>query len=113
MNITGRIRHYWTQLVYKTYHTLQEDGTLKLNNNNFGADENTNLFNIDLVYTWQFAPGSFLNVIWKNAIQEGDGIRADRYVRNIRKTFQEPQSNSFTLKMIYFIDYQNVKKVFK
>ncbi len=113
MNITGRVRHYWTQLVYKTYNTLQDDGTLKLNSHNFGADENTNLFNVDLVYTWQFGPGSFLNVIWKNAIQQGDGIRADQYTRNVRKTFQEPQSNSFTLKMIYYIDYQNVKKLVK
>jgi hypothetical protein len=113
MNITGRVRHYWTQLAYKSYHTLQDNGTLKLNNNDFGVDENTNLFNVDLVYTWQFAPGSFLNVIWKNAIQEGDGIRADRYIRNIHKTFQEPQSNSFTLKMIYYIDYQNVQKLLK
>jgi hypothetical protein len=41
-------------------------------NNN---DLNTNFLNIDVMYTWRFAPGSELSLVWKNAIwSEGDVI---------------------------------------
>ena len=113
MNVTFRARHYWNQLTYLNYWHLNDDGSQVLLDTDYHKDENYNLFNIDMVYTWQFAPGSFLNIIWKNAIQQADEIRADRYSRNIRKTFENPQNNSFTLKMIYYLDYANVKKVFK
>ncbi len=104
MNFTLRTRYYWNQLVYREYMHLQDDGSWTHADYAGSADENFNLFNLDFVYTWQFAPGSFLNIIWKDAIFVGDNIRADRFADNWNKTFSAPQDNSVTVKVIYWLD---------
>lgn len=104
MNLACRVRHYWNQLLYHKYLHLNDDGTFSDSDWSGSADENFNQFNIDFVYTWQFAPGSFLNLIWKDAIFKGDGQRGDSFFRNLDKTFQTPQDNTVTLKLIYWLD---------
>ncbi len=105
MNLTLRARHYWNKLYYHEYLHLQEDGTFKPFPEYQGSsDENFNQFNIDFVYTWQFAPGSFLNLIWKDAIFAGDGERYTGFAENFRKTIQSPHDNTITLKLIYWLD---------
>ncbi len=104
MSASVRARQYWNQLYYHQYLHLNDDGTLAPADWTAGADENYNQFNVDFVYTWQFAPGSFLNLIWKDAIFKGDGERGDSFGRNWKKTFQSPQNNGLTLKLIYWLD---------
>lgn len=104
MNVACRARHYWNQLFYHKYLHLNDDGTFSDSDWSGSADENFNQFNIDFVYTWQFAPGSFLNLIWKDAIFKGDGQRGDSFFRNVDKTFRTPQDNTVTLKLIYWLD---------
>lgn len=111
MNINTRIRHYWSQVHYNKYFTLQEDGSLLDNNTYSGnADYNINFFNIDMVYTWQFAPGSFLNIVWKNAAINGSQETNGNYFKNINKTMKADDNNNISLKVIYFFDYLNLKK---
>lgn len=110
--ITFRARHYWSKVEIKQLYDLNVDGTLsptkhsnlEMNNRNF------NIFNIDAVYTLQFAPGSFINVVWKgegflsnNDIQKG-------YFKNFDGTLAEPQNNNLSVKIIYYLDYLNLKK---
>lgn len=115
--LTLRGRHYWSRADYDgDYFTLQPDGSLidrvystSLNN----SDVNTNFLNIDMVYTWRFAPGSELSLVWKNSIwSEGDVI-----IRNGLDNFGDllsmPQTNSLSLKILYYLDYQNFRKLFK
>lgn len=105
MSLTARARHYWAKLLYHQYLHLLDDGSFVPADDWQGsADENFNLFNVDFVYTWQFAPGSFLNVIWKDAIFQGDQRRADEYLQNFRKTLRTPQDNTLTIKLIYYLD---------
>lgn len=104
MNLSVRARHYWFQLYYHEYLHLENDGTFTPSDWDGAADENFNQFNLDFVYTWQFAPGSFLNLIWKDAIFAGDGVRGDSFGRNWDKTFHAPQDNTITLKLIYWLD---------
>lgn len=116
-NLTFRARHYWSKVVFNEYYKLNDNGTLTTQDWKTNQDRNINFFNVDLIYTWQFAPGSFVNVIWKNNIskfEEGvESIQDSDYFMNINKTFKTPQTNSLTLKVIYFLDYQSVSKVFK
>jgi hypothetical protein len=115
-NITFRARHYWRQLVYKGFYQLQMDGTLKPRVWTNNHDLNYNLFNIDMVYNRQIAPGSFLNVIWKNNIFQSDQSEQARdygYGYNVQKTMDAPQSNSLTVKLIYYFDYLNLKQMVK
>lgn len=111
MNINTRVRHYWSQVHYDSYYTLEEDGSLAPNNSFSGnADYNINFFNIDMVYTWQFAPGSFLNVVWKNAAISGNQDVTGNYFKNIGQTMREDDNNNFSLKVIYFLDYLTLRK---
>ena len=104
MNVSVRARHYWAKLFYHNYLHLNEDGTFSASDWAGSADENFNQFNLDLVYTWQFAPGSFLNLIWKDAVFVGDGLRNDGFLDNWNKTFRGPQDNTLTAKLIYWLD---------
>jgi len=111
MNINTRIRHYWSQVHYDRYFRLRNDGSLARYDEYSGnADYNINFFNIDMVYTWQFAPGSFLNVVWKNAAVEGNRDVDGDYFRNVRQTMQADDNNNLSLKVIYFLDYLQLKK---
>lgn len=109
MNLSLRVRHYWSQLYYHEYVHLNEDGSFSpsdwaMRGEDNTADENFNLFNVDFVYTWQFAPGSYLNLIWKDAIFSGDRDRAAGFIRNFDRTIHTPQDNTLTLKLIYWLD---------
>lgn len=111
MNINTRIRHYWSQVHYDQYFTLRGDGSLARNNTYTGnADYNINFFNVDMVYTWQFAPGSFINIVWKNAAVNGNQEIHGDYFKNVQRTMQADDNNNLSLKVIYFLDYLQLKK---
>jgi len=63
-----------------------------------------------MVYTWQFALGSFLNIGWKNAAFTYDNDATKPYFDNLGKTLSSPQNNNFSIKVIYFLDYLSLKK---
>ena len=74
MGVTAKIRHYWSSVKYDQYYALMNNGYLSSQVPvNFNADDNVNFFNVDLLYTWEFAPGSFIYLSWKNA-----GIKEER-----------------------------------
>jgi hypothetical protein len=74
------------------------------------ADRNVNFFNIDMVYTWQFAPGSFLNLVWKNAITDYGTEVVEGYLKNFGNVLSADQNNNISLKVIYFLDYLQIRK---
>lgn len=112
MYVTLNARHYWVTAEYRKYLTLVEDGSFDPNyeysyNNNF----NYNAFNIDLVYSWQFSPGSNLSVVYKNAIENDEVlVRRPGYGKNLNKLIDDPQTNSISIKVLYYLDYLWMKK---
>jgi hypothetical protein len=115
-SLTFRLRHYWITLNYKEYYRLLADGSLAPSAYNANNDFGVNIFNIDLVYTWNFAPGSEINVVWKNfistseqATEAANEIETD-YFRNLHNMFESPASNSFSVKVLYYLDYQYLKR---
>ncbi|MEI7594537.1 MAG: DUF5916 domain-containing protein [Bacteroidota bacterium] len=108
-----KFRHYWSEVEYNKLYDLKTDGSL-LNNHdsNLNASEyntNFNAFNIDLVFKWRFAPGSELNIVWKNnIITEGNAVNIT-YIDNLTNTIESPQVNSLSVKFLYYIDYQRIK----
>ena len=110
MGLTTRIRHYWSEVAYKQYYTLASNGALDKNNTYAGnADQNYNTFTIDAVYTWQFAPGSFINLVWKENATTFDYVTGHGYLKNFDNTIVSPQNNNFSFKIIYFLDYLTLK----
>lgn len=110
MGITFRARHYASIVKNKEFFSLNDDGTLTVDTEVTGnLDQNVNFFNIDMVYTWQFAPGSFLNVVWKNATFHWSDVSDRNYFDNLENTLQADQNNNLSLKVIYFFDYLQLK----
>lgn len=104
-------RHYWSQLTAHQFYTLNTDGSLALNNTyNENKNYNVNLFNIDLVYSWQFASGSFVNIVWKNAISTSNNDAQYHYFKNFGNTLKADQNNNFSIKVLYYLDYLSLKK---
>jgi Domain of unknown function (DUF5916) len=111
MGLTFRARHYSSAVSNKQFFNLNPDGTLKPNNSiTDNYDRNVNYFNIDMVYTWQFAPGSFLNLVWKDSAITNSSISDSSYGENLNNTLQSNHNNSVSLKVIYFLDYLSLKK---
>ncbi len=107
-----RARHYWRWLDFNSYHELNLDGTLSapLDNYTNSKNINYNLFNLDLTYQWNFAPGSILSVVWKNAIERSDSDVRSGFLHNWGGILESSQINSISLKMLYYLDYHSIMK---
>ena len=116
MSLTLRARHYWTRVKYLDFYLLEQNGSLG-NTQYTGLDtignslHNTsfNIFNIDMVYRWRFAPGSDIFFIWKNAIFKDSNDIEKSYLFNLINLLDAPQRNSFSFKIVYFLDYLDIK----
>jgi hypothetical protein len=111
--LTLRARHYWSKVEHKQFYDLQENGNLlptHYDQDSIGFNHRSiNFFNIDMVYTLQFAPGSFINIVWKNAIfNVGDKVKYT-YFKNLDRTVSSPQNNNLSFKIIYYLDYLKLK----
>ncbi len=111
LSLNLRLRHYWSAGDYRRFFLLEEDGSLSPSAYDPGNYDFTfNAWNIDLMLWWEFAPGSRLNLIWKNAILAEEQGLVREYWKNLRNTLESPQDNIFTVKFLYYIDYQNFKR---
>jgi hypothetical protein len=110
--ITFRARHYWSKVQVRELYDLNNDGTLApTKHSNVDIEHrNFNVFNIDAVYTWQFAPGSFINIVWKDESFLSNADVQRNYFKNFDRTLAAPQNNNLSIKIIYFLDYLNLKK---
>lgn len=117
MGLTLRARHYWSTVDYNSFHILDADGHLtpssydgldidgeSLHNTNFNA------FNIDMVYRWVFAPGSEISLVYKTSLLDFNNDVSKSYSDNFEKNMKEPQLQSLSLKVLYYIDYLSLKK---
>lgn len=111
LKLNTRVRHYWSKVDYDQLFDLLPDGTLQANNANPDeANQNYNAFNVDATFTWEFAPGSFMNIVWKNAAYDFNRIVDHGYFKNFGNTMEVDQNNNLSLKVIYFLDYLQLKK---
>lgn len=115
-NVAGlsfRLRHYWSKLNNKQFYDLAQNGELvNLTSTNFdhAVDQNYNVWNIDMIYEWQFAPGSTLSLAWKSSALTNSNLAKYGYFNNFDTTFNQPKNNNYSVKILYYIDYQNLKK---
>ena len=108
-----RVRHYWSGVAINDgdYFQLNDNGTLT-RDPGYTENQNTNYnsFNIDLTFRWIFAPGSELTVAWKNAILDDEDQFTGNYFDNLRHTWKADQSNSFSVRILYYIDYNSLRR---
>lgn len=101
-----RGRHYRSIADYENLlYFLEQNGSLSPNStNNNNPDVNFNAFNIDMIFKWEFAPGSEISLAWKNAIYTEDKNVSLENAKNFRNTLSADQINSISVKLLYYID---------
>jgi hypothetical protein len=65
---------------------------------------------MDMVFNWRFAPGSDLILVWKDAIYSEFEEIKPKYIDNINSTFNSPAFNHLSLKVLYYLDYNYLKR---
>jgi hypothetical protein len=112
MGLNLRVRHYWSKVDFHRFFNLRSDGYFDpvAGEGSKNPDSDANFFNIDMVYTWQFAQGSFLNIGWKDASTLFSKDTESGYFKNLRNTLDQAQAQSFSIRVIYFLDYLDIKK---
>ena len=63
-----------------------------------------------MVFKWNFAPGSWFTAVWKNIV-DAEGNLTNNYFDNIDNMFEENQVNSFSIKVLYYLDYQYIQNL--
>jgi hypothetical protein len=111
MSLSLRLRHYSLSTQYKEYYRINDNGEWT-KDAQYSDTHNLsfNAFNLDCVYKWEFTPGSFLSIVWKNAISDFQPLYIPSYINNIRHTFDVPQVNSLSARVVYFMDAQMFRK---
>jgi len=105
--LNARVRHYWGYTAFNEYYSLAENGEM-INSLNVGNDQNFNSFTVDMIFTWIFTPGSEMSLVWKNSITEFNNDVNASLSEDIRYTLGLPPNNSYSLKIIWFVDYHKV-----
>jgi hypothetical protein len=114
MNFNLLVRHYWSYAENNTILTLNEDGTFN-ETSTYTNNRNSNFstWNMDLTYSWWFAPGSQLSVLYRN--------NAGTFTREINRDFgnnfntliSDNLNHIFSVSIRYFIDYNQAKNWIK
>jgi hypothetical protein len=118
-SFTLRVYHFWNLLEYSEYGKLDKTGSLSktpytgydttgesLHNNSAG------FFNIDANFVWRFVPGSTLSLFYtqnNNDLKFGNE-RDGNYVNGIENILGSNRNINTGIKILYFLDYWNVKK---
>ncbi|QHI35569.1 hypothetical protein IMCC3317_09150 [Kordia antarctica] len=113
-------RNYWSTVTYENdLFTLKENGRLDrstgyevgdLENN---PNINFSTWNLDLSYSWQFAPGSFLTALYRNQLFNSDNASEQEYFSALSTLLEQPIQHTFSLRLQYFIDYNDVKQLLR
>ncbi len=107
--LSFRLRHNWTRVHYTHFYTLESDGDITPRDYQEDEDLNFNAWTIDTAFRWRFAPGSDIFVVWKNSIFGLDQNSQISFSENLDTLFDHPQTNSFSVKAIYYLDMQKLK----
>ena len=113
MNLTMRVRHNWSKVIYKRFANVDVDGKDIPRPFIANQDENVNFFNLDAFFTWDFRLGSRVVLGWKNFLggeEYVDGTTHKKYLNNLGETLDLRHGNELTLRFIYFIDYNTLRK---
>ncbi len=106
-------RHYFSEANYSRFYYLEENGQLTENPEIPNAyDVTYNTWNLDLRFSWWFAPGSQVTVLYRNTLDSFTGESRQNISENFNYLFSHPQANSLSVRISYFLDYNRVKQSF-
>lgn len=111
-------RNFWSTASYKDnkFFVLNENGTLTdTNYDTSDNDPNTNfnIWNLDVTYNWRFAPGSEAILLYRHQIFNQDEFAEASFGDSFNTLFKQPIQHTLSLKVVYFLDYNNIKHLLK
>ncbi|WKL42928.1 DUF5916 domain-containing protein [Flavobacterium sp. ZE23DGlu08] len=113
MTINLTARYYWSYSKNHQFFTLQNNGYLTPNSTYAqNKDRNFNSWNFDLSYSWWFAPGSEISILYRNYGLERASIVEKDLSKNLKSIFNSDLTNVLSISIRYFIDYNAVKNKF-
>lgn len=112
-SLSLRIRHFWSQVLYDEYFRLQEDGGLSPVDLSGNYDINFNTLNLDLRYSWWFAPASEMTILYRVALARSGQMPDANYWLNLERNLNSPIQNNLSIKISYFLDYNRTKNFLK
>ena len=114
ISFSVRTRHYASAVQYHSFSRLHPDQGRETPVEGYARNRDTsfNAFNVDAVFSWWFAPGSQVSVVWKNAA--ASFLEAERalpqYFDNLSATVNTPHNNNVSVKVLYYLDYLAVRR---
>ncbi|MBP6183030.1 DUF5916 domain-containing protein [Flavobacterium sp.] len=104
-------RYYWSYAENHEFFTLQDDGHLTPNPSySENKNRNFNSWNLDFSYSWWFAPGSEISVLYRNYALESTNLVEKNTHTNLSNVFDTNLTNILSVSIRYYIDYNSLKK---
>lgn len=109
-----KFRQFWSSALYKEdFFLLKSDGNRSVSEKNisdYNPNTNFNLWNLDLSYNWEFAPGSKITLLYRNNIFNENNLSGISYYNSTKELFEKPINHQLSLRINYFIDFNLLKK---
>lgn len=114
MNFNLSVRHYWSLAENNKINNLNTDGSLSPNTSYTGnKNSNFSTWNLDLSYSWWFAPGSQMSILYRNNASIFERTINKNFNSNFSNLFQDNLNHIFSISVRYFIDYNQAKNWIK
>ncbi len=114
MTINLTARHYWSYSHNQRLFSLNQQGYLDFLSATpdevSSYDQNLNLWNFDLSYSWWFAPASQVSILYRNNAMDYRDTVDGGYRNNLDKLFSNNLNSVLSFSVRYFIDYNSLKK---
>lgn len=107
-------RHNWETVSYNQLYVLENDGSLRIDPNirlpllSTSPNINFSTWNFDLNYSWQFAPGSFLTVLYRNQAFNQTANSSASFTESVNTLFANGLNHIFSVRLQYFFDINTV-----
>ncbi|MFD0975633.1 DUF5916 domain-containing protein [Salinimicrobium gaetbulicola] len=112
-------RNFWSTANFSDgdYSRLLQTGDLEAYDYEVTSENDPNahfnIWNLDLSYQWRFAPGSEMILLYRNSILHLDDQSELLYTESLENLFQQPAKHTLSLRIVYYLDYNNIKNRFK
>lgn len=110
MNFNLSVRHYWSLAENNQINNLNQDGSLSPNTS-YATNKNSNFstWNLDVSYSWWFAPGSQMSILYRNNADTFDRTINKDFGSNFSNLFEDNLNHVLSVSVRYFIDYNQAK----
>jgi hypothetical protein len=112
MTFNFNARYYWSYAENKEFFTLNDSGHLDAATYDGNQNSNFNTWNMDFNYSWWFAPGSQVSILYRNNSSLFTREIDKDFNSNFSNLFKDNLNHVFSISIRYFIDYNQAKKWF-